>query len=113
MLAPNVHVTTTTTQPLMPATDLTGIDNYMEGLIQFAQAVEPGSARVIASVGDLYRQQRVSYIVLTSGINAQTGENEADAHYSFLTAMGIPADKIVLENRSTNTYFYSLSYVLE
>ena len=52
MLAPNVHVMTTTTQPIMAATDLTGIDNYMDGLIKFAEAVEPGSARVIASVGD-------------------------------------------------------------
>jgi len=61
MLAPNVHVTTTTTQPIMAATDLTGIDNYMDGLIKFAQAVEPGSARVIASVGD----ERNSLILLT------------------------------------------------
>jgi hypothetical protein len=28
------------------------VDDYMEGLIQFAQAVVPGSARMIASVGD-------------------------------------------------------------
>jgi len=61
MLAPNVHVTTTTTQPIMAATDLTGIDNYMDGLIKFAQAVEPGSARVIASVGDEHN----SLILLT------------------------------------------------
>lgn len=31
---------------------LEGIDEYMEGLIRFAQAVEPGSARVITSEGD-------------------------------------------------------------
>ena len=61
MLAPNVHVTTTTTQPIMAATDLTGIDDYMDGLIKFAQAVEPGSARVLASVGD----ERNSLILLT------------------------------------------------
>ena len=45
----------------MPATDLNGIDNYMDGLIKFAQAVEPGSARVIASIGD----DRNSLILLT------------------------------------------------
>jgi len=63
MLAPDVHVTTTTTQPIMggAATELTGIDDYMDGLIKFAQAVEPGSARVIASVGD----ERNSLILLT------------------------------------------------
>jgi hypothetical protein len=36
----------------MKPTDLRGIDDYMKGLIAFAQAVAPGSARVIASVGD-------------------------------------------------------------
>ena len=36
----------------MPDTTLVGVDNYMHGLIQFAQGVVPGSARVIASVGD-------------------------------------------------------------
>lgn len=51
-LAPGVHVTATSTQPGVPPTDLTGIDNYMTGLIKFAQGVESGSARVIAAVGD-------------------------------------------------------------
>jgi hypothetical protein len=45
----------------MAATDLSGIDQYMEGLIKFAGAVEPGSARVIASIGD----ERNSLILLT------------------------------------------------
>jgi len=61
MVAPDVHVTATSTQPMMPATDLTGIDDYMDGLIKFAGAVEPGSARLIASVGD----ERNSLILLT------------------------------------------------
>ena len=61
MLAPDVHVTTMTTQPIMDPTDLTGIDDYMDGLIKFAQAVEPGSAHVLASVGD----ERNSLILLT------------------------------------------------
>ena len=61
MLAPDVHVTATTTQPTMAATDLTGIDDYMKGLVEFAQAVEPGSADVVASVGD----ERNSLILLT------------------------------------------------
>jgi hypothetical protein len=51
-LAADVKVTATTTLPIMPATDLSGADDYMVGLIQFAQAVVPGSLRVIASVGD-------------------------------------------------------------
>ena len=35
-----------------PATDLTGADDYMTGLTQFAQAVVPGSLRILASTGD-------------------------------------------------------------
>jgi hypothetical protein len=61
MLAPDVHVIATTTQPIMEGTDLTGVDDYMDGLIKFAQAVEPGSARVLASIGD----ERNSLILLT------------------------------------------------
>jgi len=51
-LAADVHVTVTTTQPVMAPTDTTGVDFYMDGLKKFANAVEPGSARVIASIGD-------------------------------------------------------------
>jgi hypothetical protein len=51
-LAPNVRVTSTTTQPVPPATDLTGVDDYMVGLTHFAQTVVPGSLRVLASTGD-------------------------------------------------------------
>jgi hypothetical protein len=51
-LAPDVHVTATTTQPMPPPTDLTGADDYMAGLTQFAQAVVPRSLRILASAGD-------------------------------------------------------------
>jgi hypothetical protein len=51
-LAADVHVTATTTAPIMAPVDLTGIDSYMQGLMQFAQGVIPGSARIIASEGD-------------------------------------------------------------
>jgi SnoaL-like domain len=51
-LAADVHVTATSTQPTMPTTDSTGIEHYMQGLIAFAGAVIPGSARVLASIGD-------------------------------------------------------------
>ena len=51
-LAPDVRVTAVTTQPMPPATDLTGADDYMVGLTQFAQAVVPGSLRILASAGD-------------------------------------------------------------
>lgn len=60
-LADDVHVTATTTQPGMKGTDLSGIEDYMRGLIEFAGAIVPGSARVLASVGD----ERNSLIMLT------------------------------------------------
>ena len=51
-LAPDVHVTVTTTQDMMSPTDTIGIEKYMGGLEKFAQIVVPGSARIIASAGD-------------------------------------------------------------
>ena len=60
-LAADVKVTATTTMPIMPATDLSGADDYMVGLTQFAQAVVPGSLRVIASAGD----ERNALLMLT------------------------------------------------
>ena len=51
-LADDVHVTVTTTQPIMAPTDTVGIDKYMDGLVKFASAVEPGSVRIIGSTGD-------------------------------------------------------------
>lgn len=51
-LASDVTVTATTTKPIMKPTHLTGIEDYMTGLVQFAQAVVPGSLRVDASTGD-------------------------------------------------------------
>ena len=52
MLAPDVKVTATSTNPALPHTDLTGADSYMEGLIAFAQPIVPGSVKVLASTGD-------------------------------------------------------------
>ena len=60
-LADDVKVTATSTVPIMPATDLSGADDYMVGLTQFAQAVVPGSLHVIASVGD----ERNALLMLT------------------------------------------------
>ncbi len=51
-LAEDVSVHVTTTQPIMQDTSTTGRDLYMDGLKQFAMAIEPGSARVLAATGD-------------------------------------------------------------
>ena len=70
-LAPDVRVTATTTQPMPPATDLTGADDYMIGLTKFAQVVTPGSLRILASVGD----ERNALLMLT--VEADLGGGKA------------------------------------
>ena len=51
-LAPDVHVLSISVDPEAPEVDLSGIDGYMEGLVQFGNAVLPGTTRVETSVGD-------------------------------------------------------------
>ena len=51
-LAKDVHVVATTVDPMPPKVDTTGADVYMEGLIQFAQGVLPGTTEVTSAVGD-------------------------------------------------------------
>jgi len=70
-LAPDVRVTAVTTQPMPPATDLTGADDYMAGLTQFAQAVVPGSLRILHSTGD----ERNALLTLT--VEADFGGGKA------------------------------------
>jgi hypothetical protein len=51
-LAPDVHVLASTVDPVPPRVDKTGIEDYMRGLVAFAQGVLPGTTRVTGSVGD-------------------------------------------------------------
>lgn len=52
MLAPDVRVIAMSTNPDIPHTDLTGADDYMKGLVAFAEPIVPGSVRELASAGD-------------------------------------------------------------
>jgi len=52
----------------------------------------------------LLQRQTVDYIVLTGGANRLTGANEAHAHLAILHAAGVPPARIIVEDRSTNTY---------
>jgi SnoaL-like domain len=61
ILADDVKVTATSTNPALPHTDLTGADDYMTGLVAYAQPIVPGSLRVLASVGD----ERNALLLLT------------------------------------------------
>ena len=51
-LAPGVRVVVTSVDPDAPKVDTTGVEEYMQGLIQFGQAVLPGTSRVDSAVGD-------------------------------------------------------------
>jgi hypothetical protein len=61
LLAPNVHALVTSTQRDLGGNEFTGIDNYMERKIKAAQLVEPGSVRVISTIGD----ERNALILIT------------------------------------------------
>jgi hypothetical protein len=60
-LAPDVEVTATSTNPDLPQTSLSGVEDYMKGLYEFAQGVVPGSANVLATLGD----ERNALVLLT------------------------------------------------
>lgn len=52
MLAPDVRVIAMTTAPYPPPAELTGAEEYMKGLVVFADPIVPGSVRELASAGD-------------------------------------------------------------
>jgi hypothetical protein len=52
LLASNVHVTAVAPDSGMGRVDTTGVDRYMEGLTRFADAIRPGSARIVGASGD-------------------------------------------------------------
>jgi hypothetical protein len=52
LLAPDVHVVAMSTDPALPDTDLTGADDYMKGLVAFAEPIVSDSVRELSSVGD-------------------------------------------------------------
>ena len=60
-LATDVRVTASSTLAGSPNVQLTGVDEYMVGLRQFADLVVPGSLRVVGSVGD----ERNALLLLT------------------------------------------------
>jgi hypothetical protein len=52
MLALDVHVVAMTTHPGFPDADLTGPEEYMKGLVAFADPIVAGSVRELAAAGD-------------------------------------------------------------
>jgi hypothetical protein len=52
LLADDVSFTVITSEPGIPNPAGVGVDQFMDEITQFAQTVEPGSAKVLASAGD-------------------------------------------------------------
>jgi hypothetical protein len=52
MLARDVHVVAMSTHPALPLADLTGVEEYMTGLVAFADPIVAGSVRELAAAGD-------------------------------------------------------------
>jgi uncharacterized SAM-binding protein YcdF (DUF218 family) len=53
--------------------------------------------------GALFSWQFAPLITVTGGVNPKTGVNEAVSHTVILVKAGVPVDKIIVEERSTNT----------
>ena len=79
-LAPDVHVLAVSVDPGAPRADLSGIDAYMEGLVQFGQLVVPGTTRVDSSVGDDNR----ALLHVTSKVKFGPDAPEMDHHQARL-----------------------------
>ncbi len=69
LLAPDVHAVVTTTQPMKPIAELTGIDAYMAPKIKAAQLIEPGSVQEVSAIGD----ERNALILITFRIGLGPG----------------------------------------
>jgi uncharacterized SAM-binding protein YcdF (DUF218 family) len=91
--------------------DLSGIAAYLEldtgpppmkaDLAFMFGTRHPEPAHIAAG---LYRRGVVGWIVATGGTNRHTGLNEARAHESILLQAGVPHDRLVVEDGSTNTF---------
>lgn len=52
---------------------------------------------------DYLKRNAARYVVLTGGPNRYLAGTEAEAHFKILSGLGVPSDRIILENRSSNT----------
>ena len=80
LLARDVKVKVSTTQPIMGPVDTVGVDAYMEGLIRFGEAVTKGSARILAATGDEHN----ALLLVTVRANFGAGEVDVPAARLYL-----------------------------
>ena len=64
-LAPGVTVATSSTNPDIPRADLAGVEDYMQGLILFAQSIVPGGVQVTDTAGD----DRYALLMVTTKVD--------------------------------------------
>ena len=64
-LATDVTAAQSSTMPGIPRADLVGADDYMQGLILFAQSTWPGSVQVTDSTGD----DRYALLMVTTKVD--------------------------------------------
>lgn len=51
----------------------------------------------------LYRSGKISYIILAGGLGDEEQQSEAQAMQTYLLEQGVPAEKMILEDKSRNT----------
>jgi len=64
-LATDVTASQSSTMPGIPRADLVGADDYMQGLILFAQSIVPGGVHVTDSTGD----DRYALLMVTTPVD--------------------------------------------
>ena len=64
-LATDITATQSSTMPGIPRADLAGVDDYMQGLILFAQSIVPGGVQVTDSAGD----DRYALLMVTTKVD--------------------------------------------
>lgn len=82
LLADDVRVEVSTTQPIMGPVDTTGVDAYMHGLHAFADTIVKGSAEILAAVGE--GQTAMVLVTVKTDI---PGQGQMDLHGSRLYAV--------------------------
>jgi hypothetical protein len=74
-LADDVRLTMIAADPNFPDTHLNGVEGYMQGLIQFKDAVVPGSTEVVGAVGD----DKQALLIVNSKVRFGPDAPEMDA----------------------------------
>jgi hypothetical protein len=82
LLANDVRVEVSTTQPIMGPVDTTGVEAYMQGLHAFADPVVTGSAQIKGAVGD----DRTAIVLVTVKTEIP-GQGQMDLHGARLYAL--------------------------